>query len=128
MPDMFSGSITDVRGSRFSTCETVVELTGISAGVFRFATDVLTSTSAKYTCRADCGSTARVARIGAGLIGEMVGRVSLDVVVVFLVCRGDFVSRFAPATSDGRGAPKADLGRSHVSQTANKLCNMLDIF
>lgn len=44
------------------------------------------------------------------------------------VRRGGLVGCFALANSEGRGAPTTDVGRSHVNQTANKLCNALDSF
>jgi hypothetical protein len=132
--EAFSGDTTDVREPEFSTCRIAVGFMsmGIAAVAFCTSTVGLGDTSAKYTRRAVCGSIARVARMGVRSIGATAGRIRLEtsevpvVIDTFVVRRGGRVGCFALVNSKGKDAPTTDVGRSHVNQTANKLCNALD--
>ena len=133
--ETFSGDTTDVREPEFSTCRIAVGVTsslGISATAFCTSAVGLGDASAKYTRRAVCGSKELVARMDVRSIGATTCRIRLETCEVlvpmatFAVRRGGLVGCFAPVNSKGRGAPTTDVGRNHVNQTANKLCNALD--
>lgn len=131
----FSGDTTDVKEPEFSTCRIAVGVTsslGISATAFCTSAVGLDDASAKYTRRAVCVSIARVARMGVRSIGAATCRIRLETCEVpvamdtFAVRRGGLVGCSALVNSKGRDAPTTDVGRSHVNQTANKLCGALD--